>query len=227
MEVACFPISIKTTKPVWNYDVSIELVVGEKKVVLNKDRSDPQDKNYCRQLLRLAFDKSNNFGGDDKLKYVYDGLSCLYASAQFEDQDVTVEKENYTEQLKKAFRRDVVVRVTRTASNHELFIHTSPDKMPLDQFNEFKRFLSLAVCQYALDCERYSVLDHGHLFSTDNQNVVQLNGGIEVRLGMSKGIRLVDNGKNVQAAFEVDCNPYERILSSSYSCGCFKWFPKY
>uniref|UniRef100_A0A914Z490 Piwi domain-containing protein n=1 Tax=Panagrolaimus superbus TaxID=310955 RepID=A0A914Z490_9BILA len=204
MEVACFPIAINTTKPVWNYDVSVELVVGEKIVVLNKDRSDPQDKNYCRQLLRLAYDKSDSFGLNDKLKYVYDGLSCLYASAQFEDQDITVEKEIYTEQLKKAFRRDVVIRVTRTSSNHELFIHTAPDKMPLDQFSEFKRFLSLVVCQYALDCERYSVLDHGHLFSTDNQKLVQLNGGIELRLGMSKGIRLVDNGKSVQAAFEVD-----------------------
>uniref|UniRef100_A0AC34G4Q9 Uncharacterized protein n=1 Tax=Panagrolaimus sp. ES5 TaxID=591445 RepID=A0AC34G4Q9_9BILA len=191
MEVACFPITIKTTKPVWNYDVSVELVVAEKKIVLNKDRSDPQDKDYCRQLLRLAFDKSNNFGRDDKLKYVYDGLSCLYASEQFEDQDITVEKDIYNEQLKKAFRRDVVVRVTRTSSNHELQIHTPPDKMPLDQFSEFKRFLSLVVCQYALDCERYSVLDHGHLFATENQKLVQLNGAIELRLGMSKGIRLL------------------------------------
>jgi hypothetical protein len=60
-------------------------------------------------------------------------------------------------------------------------------------------------CKLVYFSERYSVLDHGHLFSTDTQKVVVLNGGIELRQGMSKGIRLVDDGKSVKAAFEVDC----------------------
>jgi eukaryotic translation initiation factor 2C len=204
MEVACFPITIKTTKPVFNFDVSVEVAGEVKSFVVNKERSDPQDKYHCRKLLRIAFDKSGKFGGDEKLTYVYDGLSCLYASSDFPDQEITVELGDFDQELKNAFRRPVIVRVTRTSSNHELFIHTPPEKMPADQYNEFKRFLSLVVCQYAIDRDRYSVLDHGHLFSADNQQAIGLNSGIELRQGMSKGIRLVEDGKGVQAAFEVD-----------------------
>lgn len=114
-------------------------------------RSDAQDKVYCRQLVDVARTKSDNFSFGRKLEILYDGSSYLYSPFDFEDQEVLIEMEDFPEELRDVFGRSVTVFINRTATNHILPLSTAVDKMPIDQFSEFRRFLSLAMCQDALN----------------------------------------------------------------------------
>uniref|UniRef100_A0A7E4VI25 Piwi domain-containing protein n=1 Tax=Panagrellus redivivus TaxID=6233 RepID=A0A7E4VI25_PANRE len=205
MEVNSFPV--ETGKSLaYVYDVAIEVMVANKErqnLLLNKERADAGDKTSCRAILKVAFAKSKNFGSKPAA-YVYDGSACMYYPFDFKSVDIQIQPEELPPVYRAQFRNPLLVSIQPTTTSHVIDLGKPIDTMSKDQLSEFRKFLSLALCQDAIERGVYAVLNQGSLFEIKEAQPQRC--GIEHRRGFTKGIRIVVNEKTnkQQAVFEVD-----------------------
>ncbi|KAE9553056.1 hypothetical protein FO519_003736 [Halicephalobus sp. NKZ332] len=212
---------VKTRGKAYMYDVLLEIPTDKKIYTINKDKIDLHEKISCRALVALAYEATQHFG-NPKLVYAYDGSAILYTNVPILGIEYVIEHQRLTHELAKSYRHDISLKITPTTNHHVLDLDKKIESMNVDELSEYKRFISIGICQDAINRGVYSVLDQSSIFSLEKPKITR--NGIEFRAGFSKGVNLVKNDAEIKTAFIIDartCIFYKSqdILSAANEIG--------
>ncbi|CAD5235222.1 unnamed protein product [Bursaphelenchus xylophilus] len=190
-----FEMTVEPGRKVYRFDVEITLIKPKTEKVLTK-QVDPG----LRILQRTAcVDCIEHLHRQNKIpKYAYDGKRTLFTLSDMKQFTIDIDSKQLPAGTKD-YARGNVLRVDVTSNAKvPVFDFTNLETALVDNIREQadhspRQFLEILTSQYLVNTGDYQIIASGTLF---NKQCLPMVPGMEIRVGLSKGIRVSEyNGK--------------------------------
>lgn len=207
-----FLIDVEKGRKAYRYDVDIVNVSRGKSLAKGADDGQRAlNRNICYEMLTSAYMKTNAFGMEPGGEVIYDCKSTMYTSkpVRILEPLIMIPCEEVIDFVKD-YCGDVNFTVTITPNQ-------AIPVLPLDDICQYitkeslykedrsvRTFLEMAITQFSINNNSYTMVGAGKLFETNPDNNQQAGNGIVLRSGVAKGVRVVHDFGNPKPALVLD-----------------------
>ncbi|KAH7715610.1 WAGO-3 protein [Aphelenchoides avenae] len=211
-----FKIFVEPGRKAYRYNVDVRAIQHDRSLIKGADDGQKStSQRVCRDLLTFAYLKTDKFGWNEDIPYLYDFSSALYTTKpiQISRSIVEIRKDTDFAGFPVATQEllpnsDIHVAITASETQHELDLNDLSqytDGTSLwNEDNSLRRFFEAVVSQQALDSELYTSLSAGDLYVNGAEHRTPIRNGMEMRPGVSRGVKVVRNHGETAATVVLD-----------------------
>ncbi|KAI1728077.1 piwi domain-containing protein [Ditylenchus destructor] len=214
--VSMFMIAIEEGKVAFQYDVNI-VVIDELPNGKTRERSyakgadDGQMAHFrklCSLLMEVANTKTNNFGMHRNAAYIYDKRAILFTSEQIniQEEKILISRDETNEFVRQHCGGGArfIVNIVPCQTGHVLDVGQKEMPEKVEASKPLRVFLETVTSQYAFNRNTFANIGSGKFYLNDINQRIEAGRGIELRSGVKKGARIVENKGKPCAALVLD-----------------------
>ncbi|KAI1727141.1 piwi domain-containing protein [Ditylenchus destructor] len=214
--VSMFMIAIEEGKVAFQYDVNIVVTdvlpsgtIRERSYAKGADDGQmAYFRKLCSRLMEVANRKTDNFGMRPNAAYIYDKRAILFTSEQIniQKEQILISRDETDEFVRRysGERASFIVNIVPCQTGHQLEIGKKEMPEMVEASKPLRVFLETVTSQYAFNRDTFANIGPGKFYLNEVKQRIEAGRGIELRHGVKKGARIVENKGKPCAALVLD-----------------------